>query len=155
VKLPANVYTCRMWSDNYKPLLLQCHAWPVRPPVRPLNRTSLIPLPVRSVTLTLTRTDSSHSEFQNSCQLSIARYFQKTSSNRRPRFSPSARSQAGGPPLVACAQLPIEYIRSYRLYLQTASRIRKLSGRHAVVIATRFLMQIKFISVLNKYVNKT
>jgi hypothetical protein len=41
--------------------------------------------------------------------------------------------QAGGPPLVGCPRLLIQYIRSYPPYLDGVSSIRNLRTRHAVV----------------------
>jgi hypothetical protein len=41
--------------------------------------------------------------------------------------------RAGGPPLVGCPRLLIEYIRSYPPYLEGVSSIRNLSMCHAVV----------------------
>jgi hypothetical protein len=40
---------------------------------------------------------------------------------------------AGGPPLVGCPRLLIQYIRSYPPYLEGISSIRNLRTRHAVV----------------------
>jgi hypothetical protein len=47
--------------------------------------------------------------------------------------SPTPNPQAGGPPLVGCPRLLIQYIRSYPPYLEAVSSIRKLRTRHAVV----------------------
>jgi hypothetical protein len=41
--------------------------------------------------------------------------------------------QPGGPPLVGCVRLHIQYIRSYPTYLEAVSSIRNLRKRHAVV----------------------
>jgi hypothetical protein len=41
--------------------------------------------------------------------------------------------QAGGPPLVGCPRLLIQYIRSYPPYLEAVSSIRNLRTRHAAV----------------------
>jgi hypothetical protein len=41
--------------------------------------------------------------------------------------------QAGGPPLVGCPLLLIQYICSYPPYMEAVSSIRNLSTRHAVV----------------------
>jgi hypothetical protein len=41
--------------------------------------------------------------------------------------------QAGGPPLVGCPRLLIQYIRSYPPYLEGDPSIRNLRTRHAVV----------------------
>jgi hypothetical protein len=46
-----------------------------------------------------------------------------------PRPSP----QAGGPPLVGCPRLLIQYIRNYPPHLEVVSSIRNLRTRHAVV----------------------
>jgi hypothetical protein len=43
------------------------------------------------------------------------------------------KPQAGGPPLVGCPQLLIQYIRSYPPYLEAVSSIRNLRTRHAMV----------------------
>jgi hypothetical protein len=48
-------------------------------------------------------------------------------------FSPTPNPQAGGPSLVGCPRLLIQYIRSYPQYLETVSSIRNLRTRHAVV----------------------
>jgi hypothetical protein len=47
--------------------------------------------------------------------------------------SPTPNPQAGGPPLVGCPRLLIQYIRSYLPYLEVVSSIRNLRTRHAVV----------------------
>jgi hypothetical protein len=41
--------------------------------------------------------------------------------------------KAGGPPLVGCPRLFIQYIRSYPTCLEAVSSIRNLRTRHAVV----------------------
>jgi hypothetical protein len=41
--------------------------------------------------------------------------------------------QAGGPLLVSCSRLLIQYIGSYPPYLEAISSIRNLRARHAVV----------------------
>jgi hypothetical protein len=41
--------------------------------------------------------------------------------------------QTGGPPLVGCPRLLIQYIRSYHPYLEAVPSIRTLRTRHAVV----------------------
>jgi hypothetical protein len=46
---------------------------------------------------------------------------------------PRPTLQAGGPPLVGCTRLLIQYIRVYPPYLEVVSSIRKLRTRHAVV----------------------
>jgi hypothetical protein len=48
-------------------------------------------------------------------------------------LSPMPNPQAGGPPLVGCPRLLIQYIRSYPTYLGAVSFIRILRTRHAVV----------------------
>jgi hypothetical protein len=48
-------------------------------------------------------------------------------------FSPTPNPQAGGPPLVGCPRLLIQYIRSCPPKLEGVSSIRKLRTRHAVV----------------------
>jgi hypothetical protein len=47
--------------------------------------------------------------------------------------SPTPNPQAGGPPLVGCPRLLIQYIRSYPPYLEAVSYIRNVRTRHAVV----------------------
>jgi hypothetical protein len=47
--------------------------------------------------------------------------------------SPTPNPQAGGPPLVGCPRLLIQYIRSYPLNLEADSSIRNLRTRHTVV----------------------
>jgi hypothetical protein len=47
--------------------------------------------------------------------------------------SPPPNPQARGPPPVGCPRLLIQYIRSYRPYLEDVSSIRNLRTRHAVV----------------------
>jgi hypothetical protein len=47
--------------------------------------------------------------------------------------SPTLNPQAGGPPLVGCPPLLIQYIRSYPPYLEDFSSIRNLRTRHAMV----------------------
>jgi hypothetical protein len=42
-------------------------------------------------------------------------------------------AQAGGPPLVVCPRLLIQYIRSYPPYLEGVSSNRNLRTRHAIV----------------------
>ena len=51
---------------------------------------------------------------------------------RRIVFTPSSNPQAGGPPLVGCPRLLIEYIRS-SLHLVGRSSIRNLRTHHAVL----------------------
>ncbi|KAJ4442813.1 hypothetical protein ANN_04406 [Periplaneta americana] len=50
-------------------------------------------------------------------------------------ISPSLNPQAGGPPLIGCPRLLIQYIHSYSPYLEAVSSIRNLRTRHAVVIS--------------------
>jgi hypothetical protein len=50
----------------------------------------------------------------------------KESVQTREVVSPTPNPQAGGPPLVSCPQLLIQYIRSYPLYLEGVSSIRNL-----------------------------
>jgi hypothetical protein len=47
--------------------------------------------------------------------------------------SPTPYPQAGGPPLVGCPRLLIQYIHSFPPYLEGVSSIRNLRTRHAVV----------------------
>jgi hypothetical protein len=47
--------------------------------------------------------------------------------------SPTPNPQDGGPPLVGCPRLLIQYIRSYPPYLEGVSSIHNLRTRHAVV----------------------
>jgi hypothetical protein len=46
---------------------------------------------------------------------------------------PTPNSQGGGPLLVGCPRLLIQYIRSYPPELEGVSSIRNLRTRHAVV----------------------
>jgi hypothetical protein len=48
-------------------------------------------------------------------------------------FAPRPTPQAGGPPLVGCPRLLIQYIRSYPPYLEGVSSIRNLRTRPVVV----------------------
>jgi hypothetical protein len=54
--------------------------------------------------------------------------------------SPSPKPETGGPPFFGCAQLPIQYIRTYPPHLQAVCCNRKLSRHHALVTGTRLLM---------------
>jgi hypothetical protein len=47
--------------------------------------------------------------------------------------NPTPNPQAGGPPLVGCPRLLIQYIRSYPPKLEGVSSICNLRTRHAVV----------------------
>ena len=51
--------------------------------------------------------------------------------------STSPNPQAGGPPLVGCPRLLIQFIRSY-LHIGGRSSIRNLKTRHAVVTGTHY-----------------
>jgi len=51
-------------------------------------------------------------------------------------LAPSPNSQAGGPSLVGCPLLFIQYIRSYPPYLEAVYSIRNPGTRHAVVTGT-------------------
>jgi hypothetical protein len=42
--------------------------------------------------------------------------------------------KSGGPPLVGCSRLLIQYIRSYPPYLEAVSSVQNLRTRNAVVI---------------------
>jgi hypothetical protein len=46
----------------------------------------------------------------------------------------AAQPQAGGPPTVGCPRLLIQYIRSYRPYLEAVSSIRNPRTRHVLEI---------------------
>jgi hypothetical protein len=46
---------------------------------------------------------------------------------------PAPNPQGGGPPLVGCPRLLIQYIRSYPPYLEAVSSVRNVRTRHAVV----------------------
>jgi hypothetical protein len=52
---------------------------------------------------------------------------------RRGVVSRTPNPQAGGPPLIGCPRLLIQYIRSYPPYLEAVSSIRNLRTRHGVV----------------------
>jgi hypothetical protein len=47
--------------------------------------------------------------------------------------SPTPKPQTGGPPLVFCPRLLIQYIRSYPSYLEAVFSIRNLRTRHAML----------------------
>jgi hypothetical protein len=47
--------------------------------------------------------------------------------------SPTPNPQAGGPPLVGCPRLFVQYIRSYPPYLEAVSSICNLRTHYAVV----------------------
>jgi hypothetical protein len=47
-------------------------------------------------------------------------------------LAPRPTPQAGGPPLVGCLQLLIQYIRSYPPYLEAVSSICNVRMRHAI-----------------------
>jgi hypothetical protein len=65
------------------------------------------------------------------CDISQQAYF-----SRQGVVSPKPNPQGGGPPLIGCPLLLIQYIRSYPPYLEVVSSIRNLRTRHAVVIRT-------------------
>jgi hypothetical protein len=48
-------------------------------------------------------------------------------------FYPTPNSHAGGPPLVGCPRLLIQYIRSYPPYLEAVSSVLNPRTRRAVV----------------------
>jgi hypothetical protein len=52
----------------------------------------------------------------------------------------SANPQAGGPPLVGCPRLVIQYIRRYPPRLESVLSIRNLRTRHATVTRDPFNM---------------
>jgi hypothetical protein len=56
--------------------------------------------------------------------------------------SPTPNLQAGGPPFVGCPRLLIQYIRSYRPYLEAISFIRSLRTRHPVVTRDPLNMEL-------------
>jgi hypothetical protein len=49
-------------------------------------------------------------------------------------FRPTPNSQAGGPSVIGCPRLLLQYISSYPPHLEAVSSIRNLRTRHAVVI---------------------
>jgi hypothetical protein len=61
--------------------------------------------------------------------------------------SPTPNPKAGGPPLVSCPRLLIQYIRSYPPYLEGVSSIRNLRTRHAVVTRDPPNMEYGFSSI--------
>jgi hypothetical protein len=63
--------------------------------------------------------------------------------------SPTPNHQDGGPPLIGCPRLLIQYIRSYPPYLEAVSSIRNLRTRHAVV--TRDPPNLDFNRVMIRY----
>jgi hypothetical protein len=58
-----------------------------------------------------------------------------------------ANTLAGGPPLVGCPRLLIQYIRSYPPYLEVVSSICNLRTRHAMVTRDPHNMAGSYISV--------
>jgi hypothetical protein len=56
--------------------------------------------------------------------------------------SPPPNLQAGGPPLVGCPRLLIQYIHSYPPYLEAFSSIRNLRTCHAVVTRDPLNMEV-------------
>jgi hypothetical protein len=48
-------------------------------------------------------------------------------------YNPTPNPQAGGPPLVGCPRLLMQYVRSFPPNLEGVSSIRNLWTRHAVV----------------------
>jgi len=50
------------------------------------------------------------------------------------RYSPNP--EAGGPPLVDCPRVYIQYIGSYPPYLEAVSSIHNLRTRHVIVTGT-------------------
>jgi hypothetical protein len=67
------------------------------------------------------------SRSEASCGVSWQAYF------LRWVVSPTPNPQAGGPPLVGCPRLLVQYIRSYPPKLEGVSSIRNLRTRHAVM----------------------
>jgi hypothetical protein len=63
-------------------------------------------------------------------------------------FSPTPNPLAGGPPLVDCPRLLIEYIRSYPPYLEAVSSIRNLRTRRAVVTRDPRNMELIYTNYL-------
>jgi hypothetical protein len=57
--------------------------------------------------------------------------------------------QAGGPPLVDCPQLLLQYIHSYTPYLEAVSSIRNRRMRHAMVTRDPPNMEMCVIMILN------
>jgi hypothetical protein len=58
----------------------------------------------------------------------------------------SPNPQAGGPPLVGCPRLLTQYIRSYPLYLEAVSSIRKATTHNDVVTGIHLTWEINSIS---------
>jgi hypothetical protein len=66
--------------------------------------------------------------------------------------SPTPNPTAGGPPLVGCPRLLIQYIHSYSSYLEAVSSICNLRTRHVVVKrAFRFHKDDEFSDQLSHY----
>jgi hypothetical protein len=72
------------------------------------------------------------------CPMLLVNFRNKSIFLRWAVVSPTPNPQTGGPPIVDCLRLLIQYIRNYPLYLEAVSSIRNLRTRHAVV--TRYLV---------------
>jgi hypothetical protein len=67
---------------------------------------------------------------------------------RRGVVRPTPNPQAGGPPLVRCPRLLVQYIRSYLPYLEVVSSIRNLSTSHTIVTRDTCNMGSHFVFLL-------
>jgi hypothetical protein len=61
--------------------------------------------------------------------------------------------QAGGPPLVGCLRLFIQYIRSHPPYLEGVSSIRNLRTRHAVVTKAQLAASEEGFSPISEFLD--
>jgi hypothetical protein len=77
--------------------------------------------------------DSSPCSQQPSCPRLLVNFRNNLIFLRWGVVSPTPNPQAGGPPLIGCPRLLIQYINSYPPYLEAVSSIRNLRTRHAVV----------------------
>jgi hypothetical protein len=63
-------------------------------------------------------------------------------------LAPSPTTPAGGPPIVGCTRLLIQYIHSYSWYLVAISTIHSLRMHHAMVRRASLNMGIKWATYL-------
>ncbi|KAJ4444965.1 hypothetical protein ANN_06764 [Periplaneta americana] len=65
----------------------------------------------------------------------------------------SPNPQAGGPPLIGCPRLLIQYIRRYPPYLEAVSSIRKLRTRHTEIYLQQLNISTKLENLNDPHVN--
>jgi hypothetical protein len=148
----------------YIRLLVQYHPRPIWPSVPPLNLTYFDISPATVISEpALYRLLTFHVPNRMSIFHSLGHLFKESVQVRGPFWHfvrnffflrwgvvrPTPNSQAGGPPLVGCLRLLIQYIRSYPPYLEAISSIRNLRTRHAVVTRDPLNMAIDGLSILN------